>query len=142
MKPELFKIVGGTTYHNRGGVKVAVEQIIVHQNYSHETQDYDIALIRLAVPLRFNSSIQAIALPSANETVSDNQMCLVSGWGDRRRFTIFRRAELRAVEVPIVNFAKCNRNYILFGGITKRMLCAGFMEGGKDACQGKTKKTR
>lgn len=136
LNPQLFIVLAGTSYYNRGGVKIRVEQIIVHENYSRETQDYDIALIKLTIPLRFNSSMQPIALPNVNQTIADNTTCLVSGWGDRDKFTLFRRAELRAAEVPLVNYAKCYQDYIFMGGITKQMLCAGFDKGGKDACQG------
>lgn len=62
--------------------------------------------------------------------------CLVSGWGDKKRIMILRKTELRAVEVPIINQNKCNNNYKMYGGITPRMICAGFDKGGKDACQG------
>lgn len=63
-------------------------------------------------------------------------MCTVSGWGDKRRFLFFQRTALRAVEVPIVNRNKCFRAYIEIGGITKQMVCAGYDQGGRDACQG------
>lgn len=41
---------------------------------------------------------------------------------------------VRAARVPTVNQAKCNQEYN--GGITDRMICAGYDEGGKDTCQG------
>lgn len=40
-------------------------------------------------------------------------------------------------EVPLVNQQRCVEAYESFGGITPRMICAGFeKQGGKDACQG------
>lgn len=114
-----------------------VERIINHQNYSRRNQDYDIALIELTHSLVFSSFVQAIALPNVNEDISDDTYCIVTGFGEKRRFTFFQRTELRAVEVPIVNQIKCFNNYKMYGEITPRMLCAGM--GGKDACQGNSK---
>lgn len=48
----------------------------------------------------------------------------------------YGRHRLRGVEVPIVDQEICNNDYISIGGITSRMLCAGFRNGGKDSCQG------
>ncbi|CAH2237274.1 jg11240 [Pararge aegeria aegeria] len=38
-----------------------------------------------------------------------------------------------AVQVPTVSTEECNMSY---GYISKRMICAGVPEGGKDSCQG------
>ncbi|XP_031638810.1 polyserase-2-like [Contarinia nasturtii] len=128
----------GTSFNNRGGEKINALKIIRHQNYSRESLDYDIAVIELADRLKLSNSIQAIALPKANESFADNSMCLVSGWGDTQLPSAFRfqRNALRAVEVPIVNQEKCNNDYKMLGGITPRMMCAGYDFGGFDACAG------
>lgn len=39
------------------------------------------------------------------------------------------------VGVPIVSETQCTQSYKKFGGITSRMICAGYEEGEKDACQ-------
>lgn len=114
-----------------------VERIIKHSNYNRRNLDNDIALLELSGRLEFSDSVQPIVLPDANERILDGSMCLVSGWGETERLIIFRRSQLRAAEVPIVNQEKCNNVYKMVGSITKRMLCAGFDNGGRDACQGK-----
>lgn len=58
------------------------------------------------------------------------------------KFQLFRKyltnfISLCLAEVPLVNQQKCVEAYESFGGITPRMICAGFeKQGGKDACQG------
>lgn len=113
-----------------------VERIINHQNYNNENQDNDIALVVLSKWLDFGISVQPIGLPSENEGIPTGAICTVSGWGDKKQFSWFRKTELRAAEVPIVDYGQCNNNYKQLGGITPRMICAGFEQGGKDACQG------
>jgi len=44
------------------------------------------------------------------------------------------RIELQEVDVPIVSNATCNTSY--GGEITANMICAGYAQGGKDACYG------
>lgn len=49
------------------------------------------------------------------------------------RFTVFNPFNLQCVEVPILSDKECDDSYP--GKITERMVCAGYLEGGKDACQ-------
>lgn len=48
-------------------------------------------------------------------------------------FAVFNPFELRCVKVPIMSNKECEASYP--GMITDRMVCAGYLEGGKDACQ-------
>lgn len=113
-----------------------VKRVIMHPEYDRSTQDYDVAVLELETPLIFNERIQPIPMAAENDTISDDTMSLVTGWGETQRFIFFGRHRLRGVEVPIVNQQTCNNDYESVGGITSRMLCAGFRNGGKDACQG------
>ena len=40
---------------------------------------------------------------------------------------------LQCLEAPLLSQAECEASYP--GEITKNMVCAGFLEGGKDSCQ-------
>lgn len=42
---------------------------------------------------------------------------------------------LQKVEVPVVSLRMCSLLYTDLARITSRMICAGFYEGGRDACQ-------
>lgn len=43
--------------------------------------------------------------------------------------------ELRQTKVEIISNNICNRREVYNGAITLGMLCAGYLEGGSDACQ-------
>lgn len=46
---------------------------------------------------------------------------------------VFNPFHLQCVDVPILSDQDCENSYS--GKITERMVCAGYLEGGKDACQ-------
>lgn len=64
-----------------------------------------------------------------NENIIDGQMLQVSGWGATQSSSE-SRTFLRAVIIPSVNQQECQTAYSSFGGITPRMFCAGFKNGG------------
>lgn len=127
--------MAGTSYHKKNGTAVKVEKIILHRSYNYKNSDYDIAILQLENKLNFSKAIQPIALPNIGESISDDTMCLVSGWGDTD--VLYRTKSLRAAEVPIVNQNYCVKTYkTMQYEVTPRMICAGFKKGGKDSCQG------
>lgn len=125
----------GSSENESGGVLHKVKRIVQHKQFNAKTIDYDYSLLELVNSIDFNDNTKPVALPSAEDRVSDNTTCLVSGWGNTQSSSESSR-RLRAAEVPIVNQEKCNTAYKSFGGVTARMVCAGFDKGGKDACQG------
>lgn len=110
---------------------MSVERIEQHQQFNYSNIDYDYSLLKLSKPLNFSDSINAIKLPSIFDKVRDGTLCLVTGWGNTQNSTESRN-NLRGAEVPIVNQRKCSNAYARYGGVTPRMVCAGFEIGGKD----------
>lgn len=107
----------------------------MHENYNAKITDFDIAILKLETELKFSKSIQPITLPYLNESIADDTMCLVSGWGDTD--VLYRTKQLRAAKVPISNQKKCVKNYEGMGyKVTPRMICAGYKKGGRDSCNG------
>lgn len=96
--------------------------------------DFDFSLLELWTKIEFNANVQPIALPEEQDRVTDNTMCLVTGWGTTDSFDAPKK--LRGVDVPIVNQEECVKKYSNFKRVTPRMLCAGFDKGEKDACTG------
>lgn len=128
-------IRAGSDLYRSGGVVIPVLRIIQHELFNYFTIDYDFALLELEQPLVFSDKIQAIALPAHDEPVTDDTLCMVSGWGNTQNVQESRE-KLRAAYVPSVNQDECSTAYGNFGGVTDRMICAGFKKGQVDACQG------
>lgn len=128
-------IRAGSELYRSGGVVIQVQKIIQHEQFDYFTIDYDFSLLRLVKSIKFNELISAVALPEQDEAVDDETLCIVSGWGNTQN-TQESREKLRAAYVPSVNQDECKNAYGNFGGISDRMICAGYKKGQVDACQG------
>lgn len=115
--------------HNSGGTLVYVERHIKDFYFDIKSVDFDYALLKLESPLKFDDTIQPIALPEMGEDVPENTSCFVSGWGKIRSKVADTR--LFGVELQISNQMECNKAYAFRGGITPRMICAATPNGGK-----------
>ena len=60
------------------GQDIFVQEVIIHPDYKHKTKRNDIAILKLATPLQFNSKVQPACLPY-NSFAPDKGV--VSGWG-------------------------------------------------------------
>lgn len=125
----------GSSYRGMGGDLYQVEEILQHPNYTRSNTDYDFSILKLESEMELSDSANIVQLPEADEPIEDGAECVVTGWGDTKSILEPSR-RLRATTVPIVNKETCNEAYREFYGITERMVCAGYAEGGKDSCQG------
>ncbi|XP_013099236.2 trypsin-1-like [Stomoxys calcitrans] len=125
----------GSSESSKGGELIDVEEIVQHKDFNIRNVDYDFSLIKLDREIEFNDTKQAVKLPEHMENITDGTACFVTGWGYTHSITQSREW-LRQAEVPIFNQQQCAMRYNIFGGITDRMICAGYAKGGKDACQG------
>ncbi|XP_064480484.1 prostasin-like [Ornithodoros turicata] len=110
------------------------DEIIRHENFDfHRNFDYDVALIRLSEPLRFdNPNVKPVCLPTAGEDFT-KVLCTASGWGIMAPDGP-PPAVLQKVDVPVWKEEECKT--ALFPAITNTMMCAGYENGGKDICNG------
>lgn len=106
-----------------------VKREIPHPSYNDGTLDYDIALLELSSPVDY----APIALNTDAAVESAGTPLTVSGWGTTSSGGSLSDVLLK-VGVPVVADGACNQAYN--GGITQRMICAGYDEGGRDSCQG------
>lgn len=106
-------------------------EVIRHPKYDHGTIDYDYALIRLNGESRF----EPVELNRTEITKSRSETDFtVAGWGVLKESQYDLPDLLQKVDVPFVDKQRCSEAYP--DGITDRMICAGYDEGGKDSCQG------
>lgn len=129
----LYSIRMGSSYHDSGGTLTSLSAIIKHPSYKASKENFDFSLLRLKSQIKeFSSTINVIKLPG-NEQYQANTTAIVSGWGaSKEGGSSVRR--LQILEIPLVSKSLCSRRYP--NEITSQMICAGFLTGGKDSCQG------
>jgi hypothetical protein len=97
-----------------------------HPNYSSFSEDYDYCVLRLSTP----STQPPIEIDRSNSSHTGVQ-ATVLGWGATSEGG-FSSSILKEAVVPVINRNVCNSR---IGGVTARMLCAGYASGGIDSCQ-------
>ncbi|XP_034029906.1 trypsin-like [Thalassophryne amazonica] len=109
------------------------DTIIWHPSYDYQTLDYDIMLIKLFHPIEATEAVAPIPLPTG--CPYPGLVCSVSGWG---KIAVDNEVpmptRLQCLDMPILDETECEKSYP--GMITRRMMCAGYLEGGKDSCNG------
>ncbi|KFO95739.1 Kallikrein-13, partial [Calypte anna] len=115
-----------------GEMRKMVEKSVPHPSYDANTKDNDIMMLKLLTPVTLTDRIQPI--PVASCLAQPGTTCTTSGWGAITSPEVTYPDVLQCVNVTIFSAAECQSWYP--GSITRNMLCAGNMEGGKDSCQG------
>lgn len=103
-----------------------IDRVIPHEHFNAITLEFDIALLRIAEPVTFDFWVRPICLPDPKRIENSGSFCTAIGWGDTGE-TEDDSEDLKEVHVPLTQSCKKDQ---------KRWLCAGYVEGGRDACQG------
>ncbi|XP_026544402.1 LOW QUALITY PROTEIN: transmembrane protease serine 9 [Notechis scutatus] len=132
----LTAFAGGTSLSatDSSSVKVGIQQVVLHPSYNPALLDFDVAVLKLARPLRFGRYIQPICLPLAAHQFPVGRKCLVSGWGSLQDGNASQPENLHRAAVGILEQETCEGLYN--ASLSERMICAGLLEGKMDACQG------
>jgi len=125
--------IGGRNLNNPSeGIRVAVEAIYIHPDYSTTFKGSlhnDVCLYKLATPV---TSITPVPLVSSTSEVAPGTNARIIGWGTTSEGgsspTILQKAD-----VPIVSFSTANAYY---RDLDSSNLGAGYSGGGIDTCQG------
>lgn len=111
----------------------SVKEFITHPNHKYSGFQYDIALLKLVSTVPYNStSVKPINLRTLK--VQPGNVCLVCGWG-ATEYGGRASPILRGANVTIQSIQTCNSTTSYNGLLHDKMICAGPMEGGVDACQ-------
>ncbi|GCC26224.1 transmembrane protease serine 2-like [Chiloscyllium punctatum] len=114
----------------------SVSRIVVHSRYSSDTNDNDIALMKLSNPLQFTDKIRPACLPTFDQQFPDGISCWITGFGHTEENARVISDILQEASVNIIGTRTCNQRNLYNGAITDRMVCAGRVSGGVDSCQG------
>jgi secreted trypsin-like serine protease len=117
---------------SQGGKLLQVGKVVRHPQYSSDTQQNDVALLKLSTPIQ-NPHIVGLA-DNAKETaiLANSSNATISGWGDTYYNSRLGSYDLLFAIVPLIDGETCQKAYPnkIFDG----MVCAGTQ--GTDSCQG------
>lgn len=127
-------VIGSTDLENHSDQEIIeVESVVSHPLYDPGKMSYDFALVKL----KRNSSKEIISL--ATKRIAKPKNYTVVGWGNTQEGGQMSSL-LQKILVPEVDSIACNeqlQNYFQSqeNYIDETMICAGYLEGGIDACQ-------
>ncbi|XP_047116000.1 trypsin alpha-3-like [Schistocerca piceifrons] len=129
---EAIYVHAGTTQSSADSdVVVSVTDVIVHDSFDEMAYTNDIALLKLAQPLSFSSTIQAVSLPSSGQQTSPGTTATVVGWGTTESSTSVASALLK-VDAPVWSDADCAATYeYYFMSPRETNICAGEADRGE-----------
>ncbi|XP_004682554.1 PREDICTED: coagulation factor XI [Condylura cristata] len=135
--PKILRVYSGIL--NQSEIKentsfLGVEEVIIHDKYEMAENGYDIALLKLETTMNFTDVQRSICLPSKGDRNVKYTDCWVTGWGYRKLRDKIQNT-LQKAPIPLVTNEECQTRY-RGHKITNKMICAGYKEGGKDACKG------
>ncbi|XP_078578611.1 serine protease 33-like [Branchiostoma floridae x Branchiostoma japonicum] len=115
-----------------------IAKVILHPDYTRETDHHDIALLKLKKPVKLSPAVYPICLPEPGDFPPVGTGCYVTGWGKYVQPSLVGSNILREVQVPIIDDVTCRETYAEYGdyAIGPGMYCAGYEEGGRDSCGG------
>lgn len=110
------------------GERISITEVIIHPEYDGRIGSADLALLRLREP----STRTVLPLDQAVDgDVEDRALqATVTGWG---QYEQGKADGLRQVAMPLFSHKRCQE---IYAEVTDGMVCAGYDNGGKNACFG------
>ncbi|KAJ8372713.1 hypothetical protein AAFF_G00277820 [Aldrovandia affinis] len=131
-----WRVVTGHT-HLSSARGVSVERIVLNGQYDPAHSDYDIAMVRLSEPITVRATQRPVCLPPYDLSLQSGEPLVVTGWAyARSKIKFVLSSVLQKASVPLIDREVCTRPTVYGSVITPRMLCAGYLKGEVDACQG------
>ncbi|XP_032231151.1 transmembrane protease serine 9-like [Nematostella vectensis] len=124
---------------------IGVDKIIIHQQNNLDLllqlmtiattpPDYDLALLKLSKSAKLNRNVHPICLLPPSKKLPWGRRCYISGWC-ATEYEGPKPETIREATEQLVPPEICNQVESYNGTIHSRALCAGFDQGGVDACQ-------
>lgn len=150
-EPNQLMIRAGSTHQTTGGQTKTVVNYTIHPEYNSRNYNNDIAILKLSGRLWTNQPqtfIQGIIsrftwfmTPKSprvadlylEDDIPENAKFYTAGWGTTERGG-YAVDTLFGLAVPYVEQTTCRQMYSV-SKIRDNMVCAGYLEGGKDTCQ-------
>ncbi|XP_012868307.1 PREDICTED: chymotrypsinogen B [Dipodomys ordii] len=109
-----------------------IAKVFKNPKFNFFTIQSDIALLKLATPARFSSTVSAVCLPSEDEDFPAGTQCVTTGWGKTKYSATKTPEKLQQATLPLLSTAECKK----FWGakIKDSMICAG--ASGVSSCMG------
>lgn len=131
-----FVVVGAHYLNDTNTTRFHIRRIRLHEHYDHELFTSDIALLELHSEVNLkDATLGTICLPpTTNATYPWEPLDGIAiGWGRTTENSSMSHT-LQQVRLPVVNsdHPACQEQI----SDDRVHLCAGFIEGGKDTCQG------
>jgi len=128
-------VIHGTHKLNSSGRKTMLANFIQHPEWDIMTFNFDISLFQTRTRMEITANTSPICLPHASTCFDYGTACVVTGFGLTSETGGFPDT-LHEVAVRLIPFDVCAR-YERYGELlTDNMMCAGYDDGGKDACAG------
>jgi len=131
-KDELEKVDAGN-----GTKRLDIEEVFVHPLYVSETNDFDVAIVKTVQTMNVSTPGQTpICLPELGSypLTYAHKDAIVAGWGLPGVSATGTVSQLQKLNVTVFSQRLCKEMYV--HRVNKRMMCAGYKEGGKDSCMG------
>ncbi|XP_039741013.1 serine protease 33-like [Pteropus medius] len=121
-----------------------VRRMLLSPDYSEDRARGDLALLQLHRPVPLSSRVQPVCLPEPRAHLPPGTLCWVTGWGSLHPgVPLPEWRPLQGVRVPLLDSHTCDRLYHVGTNVPLAQhivlpgnLCAGYVQGHKDACQG------
>nr|XP_028560393.1 serine protease 27-like [Podarcis muralis] len=120
---------------------VPVAQVIRNIAFNGTGTRGDIALLRLQRPMNYTPYFLPVCVPFPSAVFPEGMACFVTGWGNIGfDVPLPSPQKLQQVQVSLIDVDRCNEMFneppTGYNPVKDNMICAGYKEGGKDACLG------
>nr|CAD7411483.1 unnamed protein product [Timema poppensis] len=89
----------------------------------------------LCKPLKYKDTISFVRLAPRGTEIEPGTLATIVGWGMTKYMDASSYpAVLQTARIPILNIQTCNKHYREVWALTNYQICAGYKEGGIDAC--------